>query len=95
MMLVMVVMVVMVVMMRGRKARLVLAGAGAGAVAQAAAAADALDMMVMAHLRRSHLGFEAEHLGAVFAEPAVHVGVAGEYLRDAVARRFRRPAGGR
>ena len=47
-----------------REGSIVLAGAGACAVAQAAAAADALDMMVMALLRRADLGLEAEHLRA-------------------------------
>ena len=35
--------------------------------------ADAFDVMVMAFLGRTHLGLEAQNLGAVFAHAAVHV----------------------
>src|SRR5262245_18065823 len=75
-----------VVMMRMRVAFLLLAGTGAFAVAQEAAAADALDMMVVAHLRRPDLGFEAEHLGPIFAQATIHAVVAVEKLGDAIAK---------
>ncbi len=56
--------------------------AAAGAVLQPAA--DALDMMVMAFLRRAKLGLEAEHLLAIFAHRTVHQILALNRLADAV-----------
>ena len=61
-----------------------LAGAGAFALAQVAAIGEALHVVVVAVLGGAHLGFKAEHLGAVFAEGAVHVGVAAHHLLHAL-----------
>src|SRR5687767_8308755 len=46
--------------------------------------ADAADMMVVAGLRRADLGLVADHLLAIFAEPAVHAVVADQELLDAL-----------
>src|SRR3990172_3383363 len=51
-----------------------LAGAGAFARAQGAAGDDALDVMVVALLGTADIGLEAQHLGAVLAQAAVHGG---------------------
>ena len=48
------------------------------------ASAGAFDMMVMALLRGSNFGLEAQDLRAVFAHLAVHGDVAGEDLIDAL-----------
>ena len=59
-------------------------GVGAFAAARVAVAADALDVMVMALLRRADLGLEAQHLRAIFADRAVHRGSPDEHLADAL-----------
>ena len=38
-------------------------------------------MVMVAVLRRSHLLLKTEHLGAVLAQSAIHVGVAAQHLR--------------
>ena len=48
------------------------------------ARADALDVMMMAHLRQTDFRFEAQHLRAVFAQAAVHISVAAQDLADAL-----------
>ena len=53
-------------------------------VMMAAVGADALDMVVVALLRRAQVALEAEHLGAVLAQAAVHVDVAGADAADAL-----------
>ena len=50
----------------------------------AAVGADALDMVVVALLRRAQVALEAQHLGAVLAQAAVHVDVAGADAADAL-----------
>ena len=37
-------------------------------------------MVVVAVLGSTHLGFKAEHLGAVFAQRAIHVRIAAHHL---------------
>ena len=62
----------------------ILVAAGGVAIAIAGAvlqpAANALDMVVMAFLRRADLGLEAEHRLAVFAQGAVHQVLAERHL---------------
>jgi len=41
---------------------------------------DTFHVMVMAFLSQSHLILETQHLGAVFAHPAIHRRIAGENL---------------
>ena len=53
-------------------------------VVMAAVRADALDMVVVALLRRADVALEADHLGAVLAQGAVHVDVAGGDAADAL-----------
>src|SRR5687767_2215050 len=48
------------------------------------AGADALDMVMVAHLRQAHFLLEAQHLRAIFAQAAVHVGVTCENLANAL-----------
>ena len=58
-----------------------LAGPGALGFTELAAFHQALDMMMVAVLGGPHLLLETEHLGPVFAERAVHVGIAAQHLR--------------
>ena len=58
-----------------------LAGPGALGFTELAAFHQALDMMMVAVLRGSHLLLETEHLSPVFAKRTVHVGVAAQHLR--------------
>ena len=57
-----------------------LAGAGAFALTQGAALCEPLHVMVMTFLSPSDVLLKAEHLGAVFAERAVHGRIASENL---------------
>jgi len=61
-----------------------LTGPGALGFTELAAFHQSLDMMMMAVLRGSHLLLETEHLGPVFAERAVHVGIAAQHLRHSL-----------
>ena len=71
--------VVMAVAWRDRNA-IWLAGARAFAVTQGAALCEPLHVMVMTFLSPSNVLLKAEHLGAVFAERAVHGRIASENL---------------
>ena len=59
----------------GERLAVGLAGPGAFGLTQLAALHQPLDVVVMAVLGRPHLMLETEHLGAVLAEGAIHVGV--------------------
>ena len=65
---------------QGNRNAIGLAGAGALVVAEVAALAEAFDVVVVAVLGRAHFGFEAQHLGPVLAQRAVHGGVAAQHL---------------
>ncbi len=65
-----------------------LAGPGAFRFAELTAFDQALDVVMVAVLGSPHLLFEAEHLGPVFAEGAVHVGVAAQHLRHPLLERI-------
>ena len=60
-----------------------------------AVGADALDMVVVALLRRALVALEAEHLCAVLAQAAVHVDVIRQDAADPLDEACRSPAGGR
>ena len=53
---------------------------GALVLAQGAGLNQALHVVVMALLGGAHLGFKAEHLGAVFAKGAVHLRLTAHHL---------------
>lgn len=59
------------------------------------AAADAFDMVVMAFLRLPDIGFEAQHLFAVFAHLAVHHRGTLKDLLDPILESIKHQAGGR
>ena len=59
----------------GERLAVGLAGPGAFGLTKLAALHQPLDVVVMAVLGRPHLMLETEHLGAVLAEGAIHVGV--------------------
>ena len=59
-----------------------LAGTRALQFAKRAAFRKAFHMVVVAFLGASHVLFEAQHLGAVLAERAVHGGVPPQHLLD-------------
>ena len=63
-----------------------LASPGAFVLAQRAGLNQPLHVVVVALLRGAHLGFKAEHLGAVFAERAVHLRVAAHHLPHALQK---------
>ena len=80
---VMTVLVVMVMAMAAHRNRhaIGLAGPGALPLAEVAPVGEALHMVVMAVLGGPNFGLKPQHLGPVFAEGAVHVGVATHHLR--------------
>ena len=64
-----------------------LAGPGAFPLAQVTALGEPFHVVVVAVLGGSHLSLEAEHLGAVLAEGAVHGGVAPHHLLNPFHKR--------
>ena len=77
-------MVVMAVIMRVAVRGLGARGEFEWAVRRLAVGADPFHVMVVAFLHRAHFGLEAQHLGAVLAELAVHGDVAGDDLFEAL-----------
>ena len=64
----------------GQGHAILLAGSGAFPFTQLAALHQAFHVVVVAVLGGSHLGFEAQHLGAVLAQRAVHVRIAPQHV---------------
>ena len=64
-----------------------LAGARAFVLAEGAAFDQPLHMVVMAPLRRPHLGLETQHLGPVLAQGAVHLRLAAHHLLNPLSKR--------
>jgi len=77
---VMVVMIVAVVMVVIVIMPMIVAVMAVGAMLAIRLGADAFHVMMMAPLGETHLGLEAQHLGPVFAEAAVHQVLAGQGL---------------
>jgi len=59
---------------------ILLAGSGAFPLAEGAALHQAFHVVVVAVLGGSDLGFEAQHLGAVLAQGAVHVRIPPQHV---------------
>ena len=58
-----------------------LAGTGALALTEVTAVGEPFNVVMVAVLGRPNLSLKAQHLGSVFAERAIHVGVTAHHLR--------------